>query len=72
MNTDQETYINDNVQALIGLMRELEPYERCSQEWFRVLFRWCVVMEQVLGAPDVDVAGVFDSPAVPDFVELFL
>ena len=55
MNTDQETYINDNVQALVGLMRELEPYERCSQEWFRVLFRCGVVMEQVLGASGLDV-----------------
>ena len=55
MNTDQGTYINDNVQALVGLMRELEPYERCSQEWFRVLFRCGVVMEQVLGASGVDV-----------------
>ena len=55
MNTDQETYINDNVQALVGLMRELEPYERCSQEWFRVLCRCGVVMEQVLGASCVDV-----------------
>ena len=36
-------------------MRELEPYERCSQEWFRVLFRCGSVMEQVLGASGVDV-----------------
>ena len=55
MNTDQETYINDSVQALVGILRELEPYERCSQEWFRVLFRCGIVMEQVLGASGVDV-----------------
>ena len=53
MNTEQETYINDNAQTLAELIRELEPYERCSQEWFRVLFRCGVVMEHVLDASGV-------------------
>ena len=53
MNTEQETYINDNAQTLAELIRELEPYERCSQEWFRVLFRCGVVMEHVLDASRV-------------------
>ena len=55
MTTDQETYIEDNVQTLVELMRELEPYERCSQDWFRVLFRCGVVMEHVLDASGVAV-----------------
>ena len=55
MNTDPETYIEDNVQTLVELMRELEPYERCSQDWFRVLFRCGVVMEHVLDASGVAV-----------------
>ena len=53
MNTEQETYINDNAQTLAELIRELEPYERCSQDWFRVLFRCGVVMEHVLDASGV-------------------
>ena len=55
MNTDQETYIEDNAQTLVELMRELEPHERLSQEWFRVLYRCGVVMEHVLDASDVAV-----------------
>ena len=55
MNTEQEIYIHDNAQTLAELIRELEPYERCSQEWFRVLFRCGVVMEHVLDASGVAV-----------------
>ena len=55
MNIDQEIYIEDNTQTLVELIRELEPYERCSQDWFRVLFRCGVVMEHVVDASGVAV-----------------
>ena len=54
MNTDRDTYINDNVQAIVGLIRYVEKCERCSQEWFQVLFRSGIAMQKVLDASGVD------------------
>ena len=54
MTTDQETYINDNVQAIVRLLREAEACERCSSEWWQLTSRSSITLQKVLDAAGVD------------------
>ena len=54
MNTDRDKYINDNVQAIVELLRDAEECERCSSDWFQLIFRSGSAMQNVLDASGVD------------------
>ena len=53
-NTDQEKYINDNVQAIVRLLRDAEECERCSSDWFQLIFRSGSAMQEALDASGVN------------------